>query len=72
MAKWAARDVKCPFFKNLTEQQLSCEGLDDKSIIRVDFGDKEGRSKHQKCYCNSIKDYSNCLIAQMLMGKYGK
>ena len=70
MAKWAARDVKCPFFRSLTDHQLSCEGIDDNSVVRVDFKGKEGRRNHQECFCNSVINYKNCLIAQMLKGKY--
>lgn len=70
MAKWAARDVKCPFFRGLSEQQMSCEGVSDSSMIRLDFKGREGRREHQGHYCNSIKNYDKCPIAQMLMGKY--
>ena len=71
MAKWEARDVKCPFYRGLTENQISCEGLEKGSVIRLDFGAKEKRREHQAAYCNSIKNYSKCRLATMLMGKYG-
>ena len=70
MAKWIERDVKCPFYISSTNMQITCEGLDNGTAIRLKFESEEGRKLYMKSCCNSVKNYKNCKITQMLMDKY--
>lgn len=70
MSSWAGRDVKCPFYKSNSPTQIVCEGIDDSTVLKLIFGNKEECKKYMWKHCNSIKNYGNCWLAQMLEGKY--
>lgn len=68
-----AADVKCPFFvgssKNTSKnKKLICEGVNSYSSLYLHFANEGKWKEHLTKYCNN--DWSNCLVAKMLMGKY--
>ena len=54
------KDVKiqCPFFKELTNKSISCEGLTDDSIIKLWFNSSKSKDLHAGVFCS--RKYKNC------------
>lgn len=66
-------DVKCPFFmlssKNTSKtKKLICEGVNSDSSLSLQFTDEGKWKEYLTTYCNN--NWSGCLIAKMLTGKY--
>lgn len=61
-------DIQCPFFKELTNKGISCEGLTDESIIKLWFNSPKAKELHTEIFCQ--KKYQNCEIYKMLEAKY--
>lgn len=70
MSSWAARDVKCPFYKSNSPTQIVCEGIDDSTAIKLNFENKEKCKQYMWKYCNLVKNYGNCQLAWLLTKKY--
>lgn len=61
-------DIKCPFFRELSNKGISCEGLTSDSIIKLCFSSPKGRDYHVRELCSHR--YKNCAICKMLEAKY--
>lgn len=71
MSDYGSESVLCPFWKdrqNGNQQEIRCEGISNTTTIKLCF------LGHKKGYVQRVcsKDYSACLIYQMLENKYKK
>ena len=62
------KEVKCPFYKGMTMQGISCEGLTDDSTLKLLFTSPEKRKSHCKRFCRT--NYKTCEIYKLLEKKY--
>ena len=62
------KEVKCPFYKGMTMQGISCEGLTDDNILKLMFASPEKRKTYCKKYCRT--QYNHCEIFKLLEKKY--
>ncbi len=60
--------VKCPFYKRQTAVGISCEGLTDDMVIRLQFTTSKEKEKQMQCFCESR--YNNCEIYRVVEKKY--
>lgn len=70
MSDFIAKDILCPFFKDIhtSKQSIYCEGIDDSSVIKIKFIQKKQFEFQVKGKCCS--DYKHCMIACMQYKKY--
>lgn len=61
-------DIQCPFFKELTNKGISCEGLTDDSLIKLWFSSPKSKLYHTRVFCEN--EYKKCPIYRMLEAKY--
>lgn len=61
-------DIKCPFFRELSNKGISCEGLTSDSLIKLWFNSPKSKEYHITEYCT--RRYHNCAICKMLEAKY--
>ena len=69
MSSYIAADVVCPFYRRDQDNYITCEGTDESNRINLVCANKKMRYAYQHKYC--CKDYKKCLIASMLIDKYG-
>ena len=60
--------IKCPFYKTIATQSISCEGITEDCTIKLLFISPERRDLHRKIFCEH--KYQNCEICTMLEKKY--
>ena len=71
------RYVSCPYYLGINNEeqrkkcQIRCEGVSKGNSISLVFGDENIRKAYKRNYCYSIHGCRDCLIHQMLNGKYG-
>lgn len=72
MSDYIAKDVMCPFFKDIhsSKQSIYCEGINDSSVIKIKFIFKKQFDSHVKIKC--CNDYKHCMIACMQYKKYNQ
>lgn len=58
-------DIRCPFNEGAEKNCIWCEGIVNKSTIRIKFKDARDRLKHQHIFCQEI--YKNCEIYRAIM-----
>lgn len=64
-------DVKCPFYIKDTIGQCSsliCEGIKDKTQLRLVFRHIEDKLPYMNTYCNA--QYSNCKLYRIINEQY--
>lgn len=61
---WEERDVKCPFYRKTTRQEVVCEGFEDGQNITLGWRGGKGRARHMKVFC--CRDFENCEIYRAL------
>ena len=61
---------ECPFYDHEFRRGVKCEGLSEKSFIRLCFPKEEDFKEHRLSYCCSM-NWEKCPIAKMLNAKYG-
>ncbi len=60
--------VQCPYYQRETPQVIYCEGVQDKTALRLGFANKGDWKKYKDCRCRD--NWKDCLIAKMLNLKY--
>jgi len=60
--------VICPFYKRESQQVIYCEGVDEKSVIHLAFGNKDDCRIYEKQFCR--KFWKECMIAMALEKKW--
>ena len=70
MAAYGSQYVKCPFFKDLEERKIICEGIDGASAIVLTFRKRSDTLKKNSQYCNV--HYEHCEIYKAVMKKYSR
>lgn len=71
MAAFDSKYVVCPFYRTNDNNRVCCDGVSEGNTINVVFGDSTRRKRYMECYCNSIENYKNCKICEMLRDKWG-
>lgn len=65
-------EAKCPFYQGLETINkyacIKCEGVTDKTIIKLQFIGKRNRDEYKALRCDN--DYESCTLAKMLDSKY--
>lgn len=62
-------EVKCPFYSSDDgKREITCEGIAEKSSIRLIFHTNNGYSQYIGGYC--CKDYHMCPLYKVLWAKY--
>lgn len=59
--------VKCPFFVGFGNYCVKCDGVCGAKETDVTFKFEFERNDHIEQYCQSIKNYHKCPIADMLI-----
>jgi hypothetical protein len=66
-----AVSVRCPFYRRDTPRTVTCEGLVDRSTIRLGFGLEADCSRHMRVFC--CRAFDKCEIYQAVMSaKYSE
>ncbi len=68
MSSYKDVEVKCPFYKNMTQDKISCEGVARGSVISVVFTKRDKKERYLSEFC--CGNYKSCALAQMLYKKY--
>ena len=61
-------DVVCPFFRNIRNRDILCEGITDDCITILRFKSYPKMKKHCEIFC--CKKYDYCEISRILEEKY--
>lgn len=64
MSSYIAKDVRCPYYKREEGVKISCEGVEDNTIIQLVHRSNKGRLEYQRFFC--CEHYNTCPIAIML------
>lgn len=62
--------VKCPFYKKSSPGEISCEGFEDGTSLKVTFNDRGRKIKYMRKRCESMEGYKYCHIHCMLERLY--
>ena len=58
----------CPFYRGEISCSVICEGVTDRSSVRLTFVRSADAKQHLYKFC--YNDYSRCRVFSMLYGKY--
>ena len=61
-------NAKCPFFLSSSDKRISCEGITEGCVTKIEFKSKEKRNRHRRKLCDA--GYNKCEIYKMLEKKY--
>lgn len=67
---YAARYVKCPFYRGNDSNSIVCEGLNKGNTIHIVYKSKAEKKNHMDRHCDSIEGCCHCRVYQMLYKKY--
>jgi len=68
--KYIDKDIKCPFYKNISRQRIICEAATDYADLNsMQFKTKAELYTYIKNFC-SCDCWQGCGIAQAINGKY--
>ena len=70
MAHYAAKFVKCPFYKRNDNNRIICEGVSKKNKLHLVFEDPISKSRYMKDHCNGIQTCQSCLIHKVMSEKW--
>ena len=62
--------VVCPYYKELRNQSIICEGVQQKTTIHLAFPTKDGCEEYMDAKCRAC--YTDCWIAKMHNERYRK
>lgn len=62
--------VKCPFYRKSSPSEISCEGFEDGTFLKVTFSDRNHKIKYMRRRCESIDGCRHCHIHSMLERMY--
>ena len=60
-----ASDIKCPFFRRHSRQEIRCEGVMDGTSCSINFSGARLKSWYQATYCE--EHYDKCEHYRVLM-----
>ena len=63
-------DVVCPYYRDQDKHTIMCEGIGDRTTLRVCYPSRARVEAYQRDYCNSMDGYKECPIATMLNERY--
>ena len=61
-------DIRCPFFRGHTVMEIGCEGITDKTCLRLMFTCKSDMLQHERIFCCS--HYRNCELYEAIIKQY--
>ena len=67
---WDDKFVQCPFYVKSSPGEISCEGVEDGTSIKVTFNDRTRKVRYMRKRCESMEGYKDCRIHCMLEEKY--
>ena len=67
---YAAKFVKCPFYRNHDANRIVCEGLKDGNTINLVYESHTDRVEYLQAVCCDILSSRDCPIHMMLQQKY--
>lgn len=62
-------EAKCPFYKSDSDRCVMCEGINDKTVIKLVFGNNQDFVKYFRTFCGS-NQYQRCIINRAVNEKY--
>lgn len=68
MKGYVAKEAECPFYHKEEASSIYCEGVDERTTIKLLFQTADEKKRYRKFFC--CKEYKKCLLSQMLYGKY--
>ena len=58
------RSVKCPFFRDMPENTIKCEGLGDARSVQLNYGCRADKRRQLEIFCERC--WEKCEIARMI------
>lgn len=58
----------CPYFQFSDKRSITCEGITDGCLTKLEFESQEKRNQHRRIFCDA--KYQNCEVHRMLEDKY--
>ena len=68
---WGAR-VKCPFYRDMDDRKLCCEGITDRGSVILRFSSVKHIKKDMNAYCADLEKCKDCFIHKALMERWDK
>ena len=60
--------ILCPFYRGNNAVEIGCEGITDKSVLRLIFNCRADRHQHETIFC--ADHYRNCELYAAILRQY--
>jgi hypothetical protein len=59
------KTIKCPFFRDLPEGAIKCEGVGDAESVQLNYGCRKDKRTQLEVFCE--RKWENCEIARLIL-----